>query len=70
MTLLLLDASLMGMGVFVSHAPQSLLRIVGGLIGHLVYGGTLGLVAERAEKVERTNSVAWKVSVRKILSSR
>ena len=49
---------MMGMGVFTSHAPQAFPQVVGRLIGHLVYGGTLGLVAGRPERIERTVSAA------------
>lgn len=36
---------MMGMGFFSSGAPQPMMAVAGGLIGHLVYGGILGAIA-------------------------
>ncbi|MGH6690318.1 MAG: DUF6789 family protein [Gammaproteobacteria bacterium] len=39
---------MMGMGFFSSAAPQPMMAVAGSLIGHLIYGGILGVIAGRA----------------------
>ena len=42
-------APVMGLGVFFSNAPRSMMMVLGTLMGHLLYGLVLGLVLIPAE---------------------
>lgn len=44
---------MMDLGVFSSHAPQASLMVAGSLMGHLVYGAVLGLVARKPQENRR-----------------
>jgi hypothetical protein len=46
---------MMGMSVFPRHAPQASMLVMGSLIGYLVYGVVLGLVAGKPQ-VNRLNT--------------
>lgn len=37
---------MMGAGLFASHTPAPLMMVMGSLLGHLVYGAVLGLLAK------------------------
>lgn len=39
---------IMGAGVFSSNTPTPLLMVMGSLIGHIVYGGVLGLITKES----------------------
>ena len=43
---------MMGAGLFSSHLPQGMMMAGGSLMGHLVYGGIVGLVYGRRESEE------------------
>lgn len=36
---------MMGVGVFSANAPQRMMRVMGSLIGHIIYGVILGVIA-------------------------
>ena len=42
---------MMGAGLFSSHLPQGMMLAAGSLMGHLVYGGVVGLVYYRRSEV-------------------
>lgn len=49
---------MMGMGLFTSNAPNSLMLVLGSLMGHLVYGAVVGAIygLPQREVVTRANS--------------
>jgi hypothetical protein len=43
---------MMGAGLFSSHLPQGTMLAAGSLMGHLIYGGVVGLIYHRHSEVE------------------
>lgn len=43
---------MMGAGLFSSHLPQGTMMAAGSLMGHLIYGGVVGLIYHRHSEVE------------------
>jgi hypothetical protein len=46
---------MMGAGVFSSHLPKGMMMAAGSLMGHLIYGGIVGLVYGRRESEEASD---------------